>query len=74
MLFMISFYKSSSLIGVDYSYEKAGFLQAFLQAFLALSCMEPSLVDFLSLASGLLLRSTQMKVLNGDECFLVALL
>ena len=71
---MISFYKSSSLIDASYSYERAGFQQAFLQAFLALLCMNPSLVDFLSLASSLPLRSTQMKVLNGGVCFLVALL
>ena len=73
-LSMICFYKSSSLIDASYSYERAGFQQAFLQAFLALLCMNPSLVDFLSLASSLPLRSTQMKVLNGGVCFLVALL
>ena len=50
------------------------FNKLFCKLFLALLCMNPSLFDFLSLASSLPLRSTQMKVLNGGGCFLVALL
>ena len=54
-LSMISFYKSSSLIDASYSYERAGFQQAFLQAFFSLIVHESkfSWLSFFSIKSSI---------------------